>query len=228
MEACAVCNQFFFEDRKSPIMHELHEAPSGTFTLLVPEPTAKPLHALLKREYDVSDMFSQQDLVAAGLTAKRLGAVLLSSLGVIRHEAGCLDQDLCECRSKLRFCKTCHNSLKNGRRPRLSIANGNYIGSGPEVCLDMTDASRRCVRPIQQFGRLCSYETKDIPHGGTTLTGHSYSTRLHTPFLSTSLPVKPAQVPCRVLFASAFASKKAIVRRAELAMVLRHPIFLRA
>ena len=30
MEACAVCNQFFFEDRKSPTMHELREAPSGT------------------------------------------------------------------------------------------------------------------------------------------------------------------------------------------------------
>lgn len=106
---------------------------------------------------------------------------------------------------------------------QLSIANGNYIGSGPEVCLDMTDAFRRCVRPTQQFGRLCSYETKDIPHGGTTLTGHSYSTRLHTPFLSTFLPVKPCQGPCRVLCASGFVSKKAIVRRAELAMVLLHP-----
>ena len=75
-------------------MHELREAPSGRFTLLVPEATTKQLRALLKKEYDVSDMFSQQDLVAAGLTAKRLGAVLLSSLGVIRHEAGCLDQEL--------------------------------------------------------------------------------------------------------------------------------------
>ena len=113
-EAYAVCNQFFFEDRKSPTMHELREAPSGTFTLLVPEATTKQLRALLKKEYDVSNMFSKQDLVA-GLTAKRLDAVLLSSLGGIRHEAGCLDQELCECRPKLRFCKTCHNSLKNGR-----------------------------------------------------------------------------------------------------------------
>ena len=71
-------------------MHELREAPSGRFTLLVPEATTKQLRALLKKEYDVSNIFSKQDPVAG----KRLGAVLLSSLGVIRHEAGCLDQEL--------------------------------------------------------------------------------------------------------------------------------------
>jgi len=41
MEACAVCNQFFFEDRKSPTMLELHEAPSGTFTY--PFPLGDPI-----------------------------------------------------------------------------------------------------------------------------------------------------------------------------------------
>jgi hypothetical protein len=59
-EADAVCNQFFFEDRKSPTMHELREAPSGTFTLLVPEATTKQLRALLKKEYDVSNIFSNK------------------------------------------------------------------------------------------------------------------------------------------------------------------------
>ena len=79
-------------------MHELREAPSGRFTLLVPEATTKQLRALLKKEYDVSNIFSKQDLVAG----KRLGA---SSLGVIRHEAGCLDQELGECRQSYDFAR---------------------------------------------------------------------------------------------------------------------------
>jgi hypothetical protein len=123
--------------------------------------------------------------------------------------------------TKLRVCSTCFDALQSDARkfqkPTKSVANGNYFGMPPPECEGMTHASRVLIRPIQQFGRLTCFSTQDIPDGGTRMTGHNYSTRLHVPTVFKSIPMDPRSAPSKAVVVSYYASKYKKIRQVDLA-----------
>jgi hypothetical protein len=234
---CAVCNQF--SPKSTAELHVVDDnLPDAIFTKLKPASAARPLHKLLKAEYDLSPYFpgfatghvtqpvqssSSSSSSQAGKepdVRRHFSEALLSPLGIC-HENWCAtrtnDKTACNCSASLCICNTCWRALKRKKKPRLSIANGNYVGQGPKACRDMSFGSRSCIRPIQQFGRMTSYDCEALPHGGTRITGHVYSNRLHDPLVATSIPLSTRQAPVRALVASSFQSKQTIIRKAELA-----------
>ena len=58
----------------------------------------------------------------------------------------------------------------------------------------MSYASRVLIRPVQQFGQLTVFDSEQIPHGGTRMTGHQHSTRLDVPLVSKTLPIWQARM----------------------------------
>ena len=81
----------------------------------------------------------------------------------------------------------------------------------------MSYASRVLIRPVQQFGQLTVFDSEQIPHGGTRMTGHQHSTRLDVPSVSKTLPISASSAPTRAVVVSGFASKCFKIRQADLA-----------
>ncbi len=183
--------------------------PPAFFTVLR-KPTgsdgeAPILHDELVMQYDVSFAFPED---------VRFKGVLLSPRGVKQSNCDCqLRKNGC-CFSQLYICQSaCLQTLRRGKIPKFAVAQGNWIGQLPSKLRDMTYGSRCLIRPVQSFGRLASFYNG----GGMRLTGHVYSNKLNTPFVRKQLPIKPSEVPVRVLVVSPLASDASTAVRARIA-----------
>jgi len=233
--ACSVCNQFCSLSATELLLP--CELPPAVFTVLQPSPEAEPLSAEVLAQYDISRAFLDVKLpspsgppAVSAAPEVSFSSALLSFEGVVydSHEADFAqdgDGDLpeacsdgsCACPPRIRVCNECLSSLKAGNRPTKSIANGNFWGWGPPECDDMSYASRVLIRPVQQFGQLTVFDSEQIPHGGTRMTGHQHSTRLDVPLVSKTLPISASSAPTRAVVVSGFASKRFKIRQADLA-----------
>ena len=211
---CSVCNQFVrIGTARSLTVSNL---PSKFFDLLkAPDgsPESAPrLHPKLVQQYDVSQLFPGD---------ARFKNVLLSPGGVLTHKLQCQDAERCSCVPHLYICdhtgmRTCFNTLKQGRLPKFSIANGNWVGQLPPELSDLSFGSRSIMRPVQAFGRIVSFTGNTGP-GGSSLKGHVYSTRLKTSLVRQKVPIVPGQTPVRVLVVSPFSSDANALQKGKLA-----------
>ena len=67
-------------------------------------------------------------------------------------------------------CKACESSLhqKNNKPPKLSIANGNYIGTAPPVLMTATETEIKMLALANNTIRMAEYNGGY----GRTITGH--------------------------------------------------------
>ena len=116
--------------------------PKALFVVLQPSEKAKPLPDGLRKQYDVSAYFPDYDQ-----TQFDFSNALLSPLGVVsistdilsphggvmgqKEQPGLAICDMC-CNALNRWKKGGKKAAKSSGKPRLFIANGNYIGFIPD------------------------------------------------------------------------------------------------
>ncbi len=207
---CSVCDEICRISQTRLL--KLSDLPPALFTVLRKpsglDGDAPAIHNELVKQYDVSFAFPGD---------VRFINILLSPRGIKIPNCDCREvKNIC-CFSQLYICQQagCLQALRRGRVPKFAIAQGNWIGQLPEELRDVTYGSRCLIRPVHSFGRLASFYNG----GGMRLTGHVYSNKLNTPFVRKHLPIKPSEVPVRVLVVSPLASDASAANRARIANI---------
>ena len=207
---CCVCDEICRVSQTRLL--NVPDLPSSFFTLLRKpsglDGDAPVIHDELVKQYDVTFAFPGD---------VRFISILLSPRGVKLSNCSCrVTKDVC-CFSRLYVCHVagCLQALRRGKIPKFAIAQGNWVGQLPEQLRDITYGSRCLIRPVHSFGRLASFYNG----GGMRLTGHVYSNKLNTPFVRKLLPIKPSEVPVRVLVVSPLSSNASAAARARIASI---------
>ena len=152
----------------------------------------------------------------------------------------------------LHVCDGCHTSLRRGRLPRLSIANGFAIGWLPPALARLSPSMMEwaLAQPVHSFSYLFTYccnkdynggrlvQSSKVPHtiGPQAMRGHLHAKELDAPFVAKSMP-HGRDIPVRALidFKSAdvqqhatqlrqFQSRFAHVRRSMVCALVDHGI----
>ena len=207
---CTVCDEICLLTKTKLL--DINSLPAAFFTELR-TPTgvdgeAPLLPDELVKQYDVSEYFPGDE---------RFKNLLLSPRGLKTPDCDCqLKQNSC-CVYRFYICDKpgCFQSLRRGTIPKFAIAQGNWIGLLPKELQNMTYGSRCLIRPMQSFGRMAAFYNGR----GMRLTGHVYSNKLSTPLVRKKLPIKPEDVPVRVLVVSPLATDASATARARMASI---------
>lgn len=206
-DACAVCGQFCEEN----VWLRPSEVPKSFYDVLCFPEGKDKLHETIAQQYDVSFKFPSDP---------RFNKIMLNINGIkkiyTKNENNEEEESIQIC-----ICSQfgCLGSLKRGRVPKFAIAQGNYIGQLPCHLRNMTHASLSLIRPVQSFGYLISYREESGNEAALKLSGHMYSTRLETGMIRNKLPLKPEDVPIRVVVTSPGCTKENMIAKGKLALM---------
>lgn len=207
-DACAVCGQICEEN----VWLIPEDLPKAFYWLLRSPEGEDSLHEEIVKQYDASEKFPDDP---------RFKRLLLNVDGIKSLKENYEGNDGEKETTKLCVCTQfgCLGSLKRGNIPKFAIAQGNYFGRLPTHLRNMTHASLSLIRPVQSFGYLISYKEERGNEAALKLSGHMYSTRLETGMIRNKLPLKPEDVPIRVVVTSPGCTKQNMIAKGKLALM---------
>jgi hypothetical protein len=203
---CAVCDEIVL-NRQEVCNFEVSELPSSFFGRLQSpsgnNPLIPKLDGLLKKQYDVSELFSD----------KRFEEILLSPRAFSSEIRAAGEP-------QVPVCKRCVDSLKRAteKPPKLAIANGFYVGVLPKHLQNVSRADVKACTIAQvsdQVGYACGRAgyvkvltgtSKKLPQ--RRAKGHSFSTFQDVGIVGQQLPLSIGELPIRVLLSGAYTRQQ--------------------